>query len=187
LPEPELKTLQPTNTVTRNAMKFGAITGMALFIVFVLVNIMGGQPGAGQNFIHYLILITGITLGTKSFRDQELGGQISYSTALWSGTQIAFFCAVIISFFMFIYLKFVDSSMIEKILQQTEQQLIEKEMSDSDIEKTMNMTRKFTNPGMMAVFGVLGNTFMGFLFSLVIAAILKKGNRNFDQFMQENQ
>jgi tetrahydromethanopterin S-methyltransferase subunit B len=43
----------------------------------------------------------------------------------------------------------------------------------------MKMTKMFMKPGAFALMGILTNTFLGFIISLITAAILKKEPKEF--------
>jgi len=174
-------------SIVKNSMNYGAMTGLALFIIFILFNFIGITKSAIHQIIGYGVLIGGIILGTKYFRDNVLHGTISYGKALASGTWIAFFCSILLAFFMYLFLLFIDPSMLDIILQEQEKQLIQKGLSDDQIEMAMHYTRKFTTPTMFALMSVLTYTFLGFIFSLITSAFLKKaGPSSFDNFIEKN-
>jgi hypothetical protein len=67
-----------------------------------------------------------------------------------------------------------------------QQKWIEKGMTDDQIELMTPMLDVLMKPGFLAFFKLLGLTFMGTIFSLIIAAFMKKepdifSNNSFDQ------
>jgi hypothetical protein len=82
--------------------------------------------------------------------------------------------SVLGSLFSYIYIKFVDSSMLDVIREQGMIQMEERGMSDAQIEQAMEMQARFTTPEMILVFGILGGIFFGFIVSLIVTAITKK-------------
>jgi len=62
----------------------------------------------------------------------------------------------------------------------TEQAMLEAnpEISDQELDLALSMTTKFMQPHWMMIMSVLGGTFMGFLFSLIISIFVKKDNPN---------
>jgi len=46
--------------------------------------------------------------------------------------------------------------------------------TDQEIELAMKMSGYFMNPAVMSVMTLLGTVLMGFIFSLIVAAIVKK-------------
>jgi hypothetical protein len=175
-------------TLLSNSMQYGAMTGIGLFIVFIIVAMTGSAGGKGwQQVLSISILVLGIIVGTKSYREHVLNGRLRYAQGVGSGTLISLFCSIIIAFFTFLYLKFVDASMLDQMIVETEKGLIERKMTDEQIDKTMTMVRKFQTPGFVSSIGILTYTAIGFGISLITSAFLKKGNDNFEDFVAENQ
>ncbi len=178
-------------SISRSAMNYGGMTGIVLFLVFILSSILGTKFSGLMQVAGYAALGIGIFIGSKNYRDKELGGIISYGTAFYSGFLISFFASVIIAFTVFLYIKFVDSSILEKIMEQTEQNMLDSGRSDEEVEKALEAAQYFMNPTSMAFFSILGYTFFGALISLVTAAFLKKENSDsgdsFNTFIQQNQ
>lgn len=178
-------------SISRNAMNYGGMTGIALFLVFILSSLLGTKLSGLMQALGYTTLGLGIFIGSKNYRDTELNGIISYGTSLYSGFLISFYASIIIAFTVFLYMQFVDASMIDKIIEQTEQNMLDSGNSDEEIEKAMQAAQLFMNPTSMAFFSILGYTFFGTLLALVISAFIKREGPNsgdsFDNFIQQNQ
>ena len=168
-------------------MNFGAICGLTLIVVFFLLQTLGFAGSGVENAITYFTTILFIFLGTRKFRDEYSGGIISYGKAVWSGVLISFYSAVLLGFFMYIFLQYIDTSTIEKILEQAEQNMLESGNSEEQIEMSMEYVKKFSTPGIISIMAILLNTFLGLVFSLIIAAFLKKEPEGFDQFIEQNK
>ena len=69
---------------------------------------------------------------------------------------------------------------MNEILVQAEQAILESnpEISDDELDLALEMTNKFVQPHWMLILGVLGGTFMGFMYSLIISIFVKKDNPN---------
>lgn len=174
-------------TNTKNAMNFGAILGLSLCVVSAVFMSLGYQTSNVQQWIGYGLTIGIISWGTISFRDKHNDGFISYGKAFSSCLQIAFFSSIILAFFIYLYLSFIDQSLIDQILEKAEEDMMNKKLPDDQIEEAMKMTRMFTTPIMMAFFTIIINTFMGAIFGLITASFLKRDNPNFNNFIKENQ
>jgi hypothetical protein len=53
-------------------------------------------------------------------------------------------------------------------------------MDDAQIDQAMSMTEKFMTPGIMFAMGVLSYVIIGFIISLIIAAIMRKDKPVFE-------
>lgn len=168
-------------------MNFGAICGLTLIVVFFVLQTVGFSKSGVSNLLTYGTTIIFIILGTKKFRDELNGGLISYGKAVWSGVLISFFSAVLLGFFMYIFLKYIDASSIDKILEESEQNMLESGSSEEQIEVALEYVKKFSTPEIISVMAILINTFFGLVFSLIIGAFLKRDPEGFDQFIEQNK
>jgi hypothetical protein len=180
--------MESNNAFYKNSMNYGAICGLSLIVVYFALQTLGmGKSGGAEQAISYLTTILFIFIGTKKFRDDLNGGIISYGKAVFSGVLISFFSAVLLGFFMYIYMKYIDETLLNQILEQAEQNMLESGQTDEQIEMTMEYTKRFTTPGIVSTMAVLVNTFLGLIFSLVIAAFVKKDPQGFDQFLEQSK
>lgn len=157
----------------KSTMTSGAILGVALVIFSLILYMTGLIFSKGLNYISWLILVGGIVLGMKSYRDQQQGF-ISYGRALGVGMLTVLFASIIAALFNYILYAFIDPSLIEKSIEMARNQMVEKgTLSDEQIEMGLNMTKKIMQPGIMSLMTILGSGFMGLIFSLIIAAFMK--------------
>jgi NADH:ubiquinone oxidoreductase subunit 6 (subunit J) len=174
-------------TNTKNAMNFGAILGLSLCVVSAIFMSLGAEQTTVQQWIGYVLTIGIISWGTISFRNKYNDGFISYSKAFTSCLLITFFSSIILAFFMYLYLSFIDQTLIDQIIEKAEEEMLNKKLPDDQIDEAMKMTKMFATPTVMAFFTILINSFMGAIFGLITAAFLKRDNQNFNNFIKENQ
>ena len=114
-------------------------------------------------------------MAVKNYRDQDLGGFISYGKSLGTGTLIGLCGGVIAGFFTVILFTVIDPGLAQKIIEKAQQDMIEKgNLSEEQINMGISMTRKFMNPAFLFIFSILGTAFMAFIFSLLISIFTKK-------------
>ena len=154
-------------TIPKNAMNYGAITGIVLFLVFVLNGVLGISASSILSIVSFLVLIAGIFIGTKNYRDNNLEGNISYGNAFYSGFLISFFASVIIAFAAFLYFKFVDTDIIDKALENAESDLLAKYQNDDEkAEQGMVALRWLHNPSVFSIILVISLLSLFLLLSL---------------------
>lgn len=166
-------------------MNYGAMVGFSLIIVsviFYLFNITDNLIGA---VVNYAVMIAGLVIGTKNLRDKLEGGSISYARSLGSGVLISFFASIILGFYMYVFLKFIDPDFQNKMYELMEQKMIDQGLDDEAIERAIEMSKSFMSPGFIMFSTFIGFTFWGFLFSLITSIFLKKKNDSFDDAMVE--
>jgi hypothetical protein len=68
--------------------------------------------------------------------------------------------------------------MVGESLKQAEQNMIDKGMSDDQIQLAMTWTKQFMSPVWMTVWAMLGTAFFGCILSLIVAAIFRRDDPN---------
>jgi hypothetical protein len=70
--------------------------------------------------------------------------------------------------------------MIKKILDQTEENMVKKGMSDEQIELALKYSAKFMQPLWMAIMSIVMYTFWGTIISLIVGIFTKKEDPSFE-------
>ena len=162
-----------TPSLTKGGMHYGAILGLLLVGISLLFYLLGIGESSLQQYMYYGAIIGLIIFGVRKFRDAE-DGFISYGRALALGSCIGFFGSVIIAFFTYALLSFVDAGFITKFLEAAEKSLIERKMSDQDILVAMAFLKRIATPIGFAVVTIFFYSITGFFFSLIIAIFMKR-------------
>ncbi len=173
------------NEFLKNAMTFGAITGLALIITSVISYIFDLQNSTINSFLQYGVIIAGIFIGTRNFRDKLNFGSLSYGKALGSGVLICLFASVVMALYNYIFLKYIDPEFIGKLLEMIENEMLKQGLPDNQVEMALEMQRKIMTPTWISVIIIPSLTFMGFLFSLVTSIFLKRKSSPFDEAMRD--
>lgn len=160
---------QSSISPVKNSLKWGLITGLVL-IIFSLITYYGGMmANQALQWVSYLFLAIGIFLGVKKHRDDELGGYMTYGRGLGAGVLIGLFAGLLLAIYIYAFFS-ASPGALEELKRIQEEGMYEKGMPQEQIE----MSLKFVSPGIMALFTLPAMTFFGFIFSLIISAILKK-------------
>ncbi|MGY8979279.1 MAG: DUF4199 domain-containing protein [Flavobacteriales bacterium] len=163
------------------AMNYGAYLGLGLVLISFTVYLFGleEQKSIIPSLLNNLLIIGAIIYSVIIFRDQN-NGFISYSKSLKLGTSVVFFASVLLAFYTFIFVTFINPEYLVNIIDIAEQEILKSnpEISDEELNMAINMTQKMLQPQWMATLSVLGGTFMGFFYSLIISFFLKKDDNN---------
>jgi len=166
------------SSVGKIAMKWGLIAGV-LFIALGMIYEFAGLSGESwvgwTNLIPLAVLIF---LAHKAFKDSG-NGFMSYGQGLGTGTLLSLISSIVSGIFTYIYLSFVDDSMIKQIMDKTYQQWEEQGMSDAQIEQAEKFVTIMISPSGLVITGILFSVFFGFLISLIVSAITKNSEPEF--------
>jgi hypothetical protein len=160
---------------TKIAMQYGGYYGLSSAVVFLLFYFMGTDIQSRiPQWVGYVLLVIFIVIGIKSYRDQELGGFISYGKSLGTGVLISVFGGIITGAFTVLFFTVIAPEMLEIILAASQEKMLEQGMDEQSMAMAEEYTRKFMTPTWLFLFSILGSAFMGLLFSLIISVFLKK-------------
>tara|TARA_B100000214_G_scaffold152525_2_gene109219 strand:- start:68 stop:589 length:522 start_codon:yes stop_codon:yes gene_type:complete len=163
-------------------MNYGAVLGLILILVALLSWVLGvdEQESMVPSIINNIVIIGFLYYSILQFRDKMNNGFISYSESLKLGTTVAFFSSVIMAFYTFIYISYLNPDMLANIMYMTEQAVLESnpEISEEELDLALEMTGNFTQPHWLMIMGVLSGTFMGFFYSAIISFFVKNNNPN---------
>jgi len=163
-----------SNSVNHMAMSYGLYMGLALILNSVIFYVMGSPFSNYIGYISYAILIGGIAFSMRTLKENNSEAGVPYGRALGLGTLQSLFASVIFAFFTFVLFKLVDNTLIDKFFTFLEEQLIKNGTSDSQTEAVVAMYRKVITPLTYSLGQILSVTFMGFVFSLILAIFFKK-------------
>lgn len=157
---------------------WGLITGVAS-VIFSQILYSTGQENSGLRWFNMLIMFIGIFVGTMQYRDKANGGYLTFG----QGFKAAFFISLIITLVSTIAM-IVDLQLhpeiIDKILTQSRDNMINKGMSDEQIETGLKYTKMFTTPFMLVLWTIVGGLFFSAILSLISAGLCSRNKPIFD-------
>lgn len=162
------------------ALKWGAITGVALILFSTTLYVSNQTSNAGVGAILYLILIVGLVLTMREFK-QLSNNYLGYGEGLSLGTLTGAIADLISTMYSVAYTTLIDPGLMERVTNEMRTKLEEQnKLTDAQIDQFVDNMKAFQSPGIQFVLGLLWLVFVGFVFSLVIAAILRRNKPVFD-------
>ena len=161
------------------ALKWGAITGVASILLSTLLYLTDQTGNQGVASLIYLIPIAGLVLAMREYK-QLNDNYMSYGEGLGLGALVGAVSGLLSSTYSVIYMTFIDSTVMQRTMDKMREKYEEQGMDDAQIDKIMEMSQSFQSPGLLFIFGVLGTIFLSVVFSLVIAAVLRRNKPVFD-------
>lgn len=165
--------IQPT------ALRYGGITSLILIVlglVYYLTDMID-YTGQTSNWlttaINYGIMIGGIVLAIKYYRDEEMGGSIKFGKAFKVGMATGLIMAVITAIWTYIFFTFISPDLADTIMEASRTQMEDQGMDDDQIDQAIEMTKMFITPGAMTVFALFGTVVMAAIIAAIGGAIMK--------------
>ncbi len=169
-----------------NSMRYGLYTAGAYILVLLVLYAMSVGSTNWLNYITLLVIAAGIFWGTRVYRDKHNQGFLSYGRSLGSGVLISLFAGVIIAIYTYLFYTYFDTSAMAKLLEEAELKLLERGLTDEQVDQAMVMTSKMMSPGFMSLSVVFSTVLWGTLFSLIIAIFVRKEDNSFDAAFKES-
>lgn len=165
-------------STARVALRWGGILGIAL-IIFSLILFVTDQVGnTWLSLVTYALIIAGLTLAMRDYRTLN-GGYMTYGEGLSVGTLTAAISGLLSSLFSVFYTTVIDTGLMERMMEKSREQLeAQGNLSDEQIEQSLEFAQKFQSPGILFLFGVIGSALGGLIFSLIIAAFMRRNKAN---------
>lgn len=169
----------------KTASTHGLKVGLILVGVALLAWIGGFQEARLMRYLNMAIVIGSIYYFVKSWRDDNLGGIMSYGQAVGFGVLLMFFASILLAFFMVIYLNYLDPESVQRMLELAEVTYYDMGWSEDRIEMSMELLEQIQTPFFHAISTVISKTFQALLISLIIALFLRKEGDPFHHAMKD--
>lgn len=160
------------------AMMHGLYFGFALVLNLLIFYIMGIPFSEVSGILTYVIIVSGIGFAMWTFAKLNTEEGLPYSRALGLGTLVALFGSLIFAFFFFILYKYIEPGLIDKMMTTMEEKLLAQGWKDDAIESLLGAQKKMLTPAILSFGQIFSVTFLGFLFSLILAIFFKKEPAN---------
>ena len=160
-------------------VKFGVIASLSVIIYSMILNITGLNTSQSLGMISY-ILIGGIMyVACKNYKEANQG-YISFGGGFGLSMMIAAISGAISSVFTYVYMVFVDSSILELIKEKQLEEFEKQGLTDAQIEQALDMASTFMTPGFISSMAFVGILLIGAIIGLIVAGIVKNSRPLFD-------
>lgn len=169
--------------IYNHAFKF-ALIGLFLNIIVTIINqFVNDSELENGKIISLIIGLLSIAISTmimqsllKSYREQFLDGWMSFKQSFNLGFKYTLILSVLVTLFTVIYFNFVIdydvvmSEQLDKVIADLKKQ----KMSDEQIAKTIEISKKFMTLNSIIIIGFFSNVIIQTIINLILSAILKK-------------
>jgi hypothetical protein len=153
---------------------YGLVTGLVIVIINIALSITGMIYKPEYRFvsmISYIPFLIGIVMNAIAF-SKSRDGFVTYGNVFGNCFKATLVITVVMVVWSAISL-FVFPEMKDKITEMQREQMVQKNMTDEQIDMAIGMTKKYWNL-FMFLGAILGTMILGAIFSLIGAAVAKK-------------
>ena len=166
-----------TASVKKIALNYGLLLALLSIVLSVFAYVTDNHIDRPWwlSVISMLVMIAIIVYGLKAFKNEN-GEFLSVGEAIKVGLAISLISGIIVAIYNYVFVTVIEPEYVTQLLQFTEEEMIadNPEMTESQLNMTMDMTEKFMSPMMMTAFAIIGTLFFGFIISLISGLILKQ-------------
>ncbi|GAB2619401.1 hypothetical protein GCM10027035_14530 [Emticicia sediminis] len=159
-------------STARIALKWGIISAIMIIIYTVALYITGYFKTPSLSWIPFILLLIGIVMSLREFKLMN-NNFLGFSEGLGLGTLTSAVCGLAASIFNYIYITFIDTTIIQQMREMQIEQLEQQGLSSEQIDQAMEIATRFATPGLTFLFSIIGYILFGFVFSLIVSAIIK--------------
>lgn len=171
------------------AFKYGLILGIAGIIISLVTYLINPTPDMdkGSSLMGFVEIIIQLViygyilyLAATARRTQDLDGYMSYGQSLGFMVITALPATIITFLYLIVFFNFISPEMIDITLRSQEDAMVQKGLSDEEIERQMGYVRMFAKPIWYTLFGGLGAFFFFLIISLITSIFAQKKNKQSD-------
>jgi len=164
--------IKPAPNPTKVATKWALISMLIAIVITYAIQFSNLDINSPVKYIGYIPFFACLFLTQKEFRD-ELGGYLTFNQGFSAGFRYSVFNGLLMALFTYLYITILSPDYYARSLEKLPALWAEKGMTQEQIDKAMEMTKKFSGIG-GAFFIAIGNAIVGAVVSLIGAAIFKK-------------
>lgn len=162
----------------QSAIMHAAIVAGVVMLHSIVADVAGLYLSTYNRIAGMVIPFLAFTYVIYAYRTESCDNIISYSQALGYGSIVALLFAIVIPAFNYIHTHYISPDLLGQIQAFTEEKMMEKGLTDFQIEAGMEAQEKFKTFGWSMIFGVPVTFVLGFVYSLIASAFLKKESNN---------
>ncbi len=161
-------------SVWKGTLTAGIYLGLALVLYSLFLYFIGQTFNRTLGLVVYLIYIAGVFFGIKTFRDTYRNGFLTYGQALGAGTVTALYAGIIAAIFTYLLYAVIDPDLTAKLIEFSKQKMLDKGLSDEQVEMSMKASKIMMKPWIMAGSAIINSAFLGVIISLIEGIFLKR-------------
>ncbi|MGA3014277.1 MAG: DUF4199 domain-containing protein [Bacteroidales bacterium] len=167
-------------SMTTHALTYGVGTGLALIVYSLIMYVANLYMNKPMQYLAFVLLIGGMLIGTLQYRKTALNGFMTYGKAFSVNFLIGLFATILSSIFVYFYVKYINTGLIDEIMQQTRNKMEAKagSMTQEQMDQALSMTQRFLTPVWMVIWSFIGNAFWSAVIALILSIFVKKDDPN---------
>ncbi len=172
--------IKNSGVLLKPAINHALIISAALIILTLVMYLTDNMQSRTGSWVSYAILIGGIVYALINYRNETLGGYISYGRVVGYSVVLGLFIGIVTGAFTFILYGIISPELVEEARLEAERRLYR---SNPDIDYDMaqgilKMQYWMVKPYVLFMVSILGGAFQGLIIGLISGIFVKKKDPN---------
>jgi hypothetical protein len=163
-----------TVTVMNTGIRYGALLGLILIAYFVVLVTIGADTTQGFGRWSGLLLNAGILVLAHLYFREQGDGYMSYAQGLGIGFFTGLFSGVMYSAFFLVFVTYIDLDFMQLLQDAQRQAMEESGAREEQIEQGMKMAARFSTPGFLFLFSVIGTVILQMAVALAVSVFTQR-------------
>jgi hypothetical protein len=161
-------------SVLVNALNWGVIIGLISIVYSVILYMLNKIFSQALGYAGIIIIIAGLGIAMKSYRDNVLDGVLPFGKAFGFGMLIIVVAGLLGAVFTYLLYAIIDTGLGERMMEFTSERMLKRGVPEAQLDLILERAAKFQKPLPMAITGLITSILGGVVLSLIMAAIFKK-------------
>jgi hypothetical protein len=151
------------------ALNHAMLLGAVMIILTLALYLSGNILNRHASWLTGIVAFAGIIYAVFNYRNQHLGGFISYGHSVGYGVVVGLLVGLITGVFGFILYEFIAPELIDEIRLTAEKEIyrINPDISDAQVDQVLKMQMLLVSSWGMLFSGILGGAFQGLISGLI--------------------
>lgn len=164
-------------TTGQVAKKWGLIYGLVATVINLVPLLLEIQP-SWWFVVNIVIAVVMYALATKEFKTEN-GGYMTFGEGFRISMVAALIAGVIRNLVNYVYVKFIDDTVMERIAQAVEDSWRNQGMSEEQIEQMSGFSAGISNPEITLVLGIVFVLLGALIWGSIVSAVNKNEAEDF--------
>ena len=152
----------------------GITLGSLLIISSIVFHFTGFVKSKLPEYVQYSIMVGLLLFFQIKFRNEKLGGNIPFKTSFGVGTLMIIYSGALLSLYMYVFMKFIDDSVVQTILSRINRDIIDDNLSDDQVRRAIHRLKLLVVPSVIATVFFFFIAMMGSFFALMTSLFVKR-------------
>jgi hypothetical protein len=175
---------QKPTSLLKKTLLYGLILGITMIVYSYVLYLAKLDKNTLFSLVQYVFMITAIVIAIQCYRNRECEGYISYGKAFGTGVLTVLWASILVSVYTYIFMTMIAPDIMEQTKALTMEKL-ENSGNEEQMEAMSGVMNAVLSPGFVTFMAFVVYVFIGTIFSLVIAAFLKKDKDIFTENTSE--